>query len=90
MPNNRGVKIGNEYAQGFGRLYEEIPKAVFAAVAYSYAGWACGEEAKANDEIVARFLEEWRILHDNGIVPQKPPQYKPISLVPHELVKDGD
>jgi hypothetical protein len=67
------TKIGNEYAQAFGKLYAKTPKAVFAAVAYSYATWACGTEAKTSDEAVARFLSEWRTLQENGIVPQKPP-----------------
>ena len=64
-------KSSNEYAQAFGPLYAKTPKAVFAAVAYSFAGWAAGEEAKTNDEQIERFLKEWRILWENGIVPQK-------------------
>lgn len=35
--SGRGLKIGNEYASEFGRLYAQTPKAVFAAVAISLA-----------------------------------------------------
>jgi len=66
------VKSSNEYAQAFGPLYAKIPKAVFAAVAFSFAGWAAGNEAKDTDQQVERFIAEWRTLHDNGIVPQNP------------------
>jgi hypothetical protein len=66
------MKTNNEYAKAFGRLYAKTPKAVFAAVAFSYASWASGEEAHTGAETVARFVKEWRILHENGIVPQRP------------------
>ena len=67
------MKSSNEYAQAFGRLYAKVPKAVFAAVALSYASWASGQETANFDEAVTRFIEEWRVLNQNGIVPQKPP-----------------
>jgi hypothetical protein len=51
--------ITNSYAQAFGRLYAKTPKAVFAAVAFSFAGWACGQEAKTDAEQVQRFVDEW-------------------------------
>lgn len=70
----RGMKTGNEYAGALGKLYARTPKAVFAAVAYSFANWACGEEAVNRDEQVARFVAEWQALYDNGIVPQAPPK----------------
>ncbi len=66
------MKKSNEYASAFGRLYAKVPKSVFAAVAFSYASWACGEEASTSAEAVARFVQEWRVLHENGIIPQKP------------------
>jgi len=65
----RGMKQSNSYAQMFPRLYAKTPKAVFAAVAFSYAS-AGGDNQR---DAVPRFLEEWKILHDNGIVPQEPP-----------------
>lgn len=71
------MKTSNSYVKAFGRLYASTPKAVFAAVAFSYAGWAIGSEAKTNDEQIARFLAEWRTLYDNGIVPQRPPKDSP-------------
>ena len=64
-------KATNEYQQVFGALYDKTPKAVFAAVAFSLAF----KEASENTEYaLAGFIEEWRILHENGIVPQKPPK----------------
>jgi hypothetical protein len=71
---SRGLKIGNEYAAAFGRLYASTPKAVFAAVALSYANCASGEEAKTLDEAVQRFIQEWKTLYENGIIPQEPKQ----------------
>ena len=71
--SGRGSKITNEYAQSFGRLYANTPKAVFAAVAFSLA--FINTEEKGSDVAVAAFLEEWRILNANGIVPQKAPDH---------------
>lgn len=67
------MKKTNEYSRAFGRLYAKTPKSVFAAVAFSFANWASGEEAKSAAENVARFIAEWSLLHENGIVPQAPP-----------------
>ena len=64
------MKTGNEYADQFGRLYARIPKAVFAAVAFSFMSGA-GEDVERG---ITEFLNEWRVLHENGIVPQKPPK----------------
>ena len=64
----RGGKVMNPYAKELDAIYQQIPKAVLAAIAVSFA--TCGgdrlEEAENN------ILKEWRILHDNGIVPQPP------------------
>lgn len=59
---------GNEYAAQLDELFERIPKSVFAAIAVSYAttGGDWLERAKMN------VCREWRILHEQGIVPQKP------------------
>jgi hypothetical protein len=63
-------KTGNEYARVIDRaLYEAVPKAVFAAIAVSLATVGGDYLATANDAILA----EWLTLHENGIVPQKPP-----------------
>lgn len=64
-----GLKLSNSYQRAFGRLYAKTPKAVFAAIAYSYTS-SGGDHP---EQSVANFLEEWRILHENGIV-QQPPQ----------------
>jgi hypothetical protein len=74
----RGFKLRNEYADALGPFYDDTPKAVFAALAYSYA--ACfgtpsegGDETADPAEVAKRLMREWRILHENGIVPQKDP-----------------
>lgn len=77
-------KISNEYARCFGRLYAKIPKAVFAAVAYSFTS-SGGDD---HDHGIQRFIEEWRILHENGIVTQKPPKLIN-NGVPVEVRKNG-
>jgi hypothetical protein len=66
MPAN---KIWNEYNRllSEGGLYEETPKAVFAALAVS--ALTRGDLSKAKQAILA----EWLVLYENGIVPQKPP-----------------
>lgn len=67
----RGGKLSNHYARYFGKLYASTPKSVFAAVALSLA--YIDVEEKGFPEAVEQFLFEWRCLHENGIVPQKPP-----------------
>lgn len=60
-------KLHNSYAAQLGAIYDEIPKAVLAAIAVSAL-------TKGGDELEmaqARIADEWRILHENGIVPQK-------------------
>ena len=64
------MKVRNEYMTAIsGRLYEKIPKAVLAAIAVSHI---VNHEVPF-DEVDEAILEEWRILHAQGIVPQKPP-----------------
>jgi hypothetical protein len=68
--NGRGSKLLNGYATALDRkLYEETPKAVFAALAVS----ALTLGGDYIDEANQRVMDEWWTLHDNGIVPQKPP-----------------
>ena len=78
MASNRGWKRFNEYANAFGSPYCETPKAVFAAIALSFAVQLAGEEQATWDETakqaVALVMREWRCLHANGIVPQAPPR----------------
>jgi len=74
--SGRGVKIGNQYAHALGKFYEETPKAVFAALAFSYAsvfGTSDNGQDEAIDpqEVIARLVHEWAVLHENGIIPQE-------------------
>jgi hypothetical protein len=64
------MKASNEYSRQFGRLYSRIPKAVFAAVAFSYTS-SGGDDLQ---HAIQCFMQEWQILFDNGIVSQKPPK----------------
>jgi hypothetical protein len=59
----------NEYARELVQ-YEQTPKAVYAAIALSFAMRLNAEDFIEAERAVE---DEWRILHDNGIVPQKPP-----------------
>ena len=64
------MKLSNEYVENAlsGDFYEKTPKAVFAALAVSLI--------LAQDEnfctVEKRLKDEWEILFENGIVPQKP------------------
>lgn len=67
MPLN---KTPNQYADVLDqKLYAACPKAVFAAIAVSYASAGGDHLNLANENII----REWWTLFDNGIVPQKPP-----------------
>jgi hypothetical protein len=52
-------------------LYAAIPKAVWAALAVSYASNG-GDRVNDTDFLRDAILREWWILHNNGIVPQRP------------------
>jgi hypothetical protein len=60
----------NEYNLLLGSLYEKIPKAVFAAIAVS----VITQGGDYLDEASALILDEWKVLYQNGIVPQCPPK----------------
>jgi hypothetical protein len=60
-------KISNEYAEMLGGY---PPKAVIAGVVVSLL-MRFGETTD-RDEINRLFVEEWKVLNDNGIIPQKP------------------
>jgi hypothetical protein len=60
----------NEYNLLLGELYDKTPKAVFAAIAVSSI--TCGGDYL--DEAFDLILKEWKILYQNGIVPQHPPR----------------
>ncbi len=63
----KGFKTTNEYAQQL-ENYDAIPKAVLAAIAVS--ALTCGGDYL--DEATRRINNEWQVLFDAGIVPQKP------------------
>jgi hypothetical protein len=64
-----GGSLRNEYLDSCPML-DKTPKAVIAAVVVSLLS-SGGDEF---DQVAWRFLSEWRTLHDNGIVPQRPPR----------------
>jgi hypothetical protein len=63
------MKLSNEYSAQLGKLYHEIPKAVFAAIAVS----ALTGGGDRLDDATAEVIREWSVLHRNGIIPQTPP-----------------
>ena len=67
------VRIGskkNEYMNAVGeRAIDEAPKAVWVALAYSLA--LISNEG-SHEGAIKTLREEWKILHENGIIPQKP------------------
>ena len=62
-------KLHNDYAAVLGDLFDEMPKAVLAAIAVSLAS----EGGNSLDDAPARIAGEWEALYLNGIVPQRPP-----------------
>jgi hypothetical protein len=65
------IKLPNQYSQAFGKLYDKTPKAVFAAVAYSFA-MRLNEDNP--EESLEEFMDEWKTLNEQAIVPQAPPK----------------
>jgi len=61
----------NEYSKALGKLFDEMPKAVLAAVAVSYAS-AGGDALDIAERVIAY---EWRVLFENGIVAQRPTRH---------------
>ena len=66
-----GSPMKNEYSRSYPN-FENTPKAVIAAVAYSLAMMIEGEEEGKAEKLL---VEEWETLHQAGIVKQKP-RYK--------------
>lgn len=70
MANSKVNKISNSYADVIpSEVYENTPKAVWAAIAISLA--TCGGDRL--DEATQAIIREWGILNENGIVPQAVP-----------------
>ena len=67
--------LRNEYVATLGTLFDRAPKAVLAAVAVSYASVGGDYLPLARINV----LREWWVLYDNGIVPQRPPEPRPID-----------
>lgn len=63
-------KLLNEYVAAVPRkVYEDTPKAVWAAIAISLA--TCGGDRL--DDAARAVIHEWSMLNQNGIVPQAIP-----------------
>ena len=67
MKHSTVNKISNEYTD---MLETYPPKAVIAGITVSLL-MRVGETVE-QDEINKMFMEEWRILYENWIIPQKP------------------
>ena len=63
------MKITNNYARACDG-FDKTPKAVYAALAFSLAVRLAGNDDTEDANRI--LLNEWRALHENGIVPQKP------------------
>jgi len=66
------MKRHNEYLPVLGKLYDDTPKAVFAAIALSLS--FIDIEGRGWEQAVTRLKAEWLALYNNGIVPQRPPR----------------
>ena len=69
--SKKGVfKQQNSYQEMLSlEFYEKCPKAVFAAIAVSFVLNHQGTDSELTEETI---LKEWGILHQSGIIPQKP------------------
>lgn len=73
----------NCYALASGReFFDSIPKSVWAALAVSFAT----QGGDYLDKAAERIAEEWRILHENGIVPQAPNKVARAAIAKAEVV----
>lgn len=72
------AKIVGEYVSSLPPwAFDRTPKAVWAALAVSYAAnrERDGAEPGPGEKAWLILLAEWETLYDQGIVPQKPPAY---------------
>jgi hypothetical protein len=63
-------KLTNEYDRLLEDVFDDIPKAVLAAIAVS--GLTCGGDRATVEYVKYIVTTEWQILHNSGIVPQAP------------------
>ncbi|MEJ7745272.1 MAG: hypothetical protein WKF61_00655 [Luteimonas sp.] len=74
-------KTTNDYAEVLNpALYNEIPKAVFAAIVVS----ALTNGGDWLNEADSRIAKEWDVLHGNGIVPQRPGKHARAALAAYK------
>lgn len=67
-----GFKVSNDYAK-VAPKYSGTPKAVWAAIAVSFAARIAERDPFGDSDAIAICIgEEWEALYRNGIVPQKP------------------
>lgn len=65
----QGIKKDNDYQKLLSyEFYEKCPKSVITALLVSFVMLQHDDKGLLEELI----LNEWRILHENGIVPQKP------------------
>jgi hypothetical protein len=64
----------NDYARAVARI--EAPKVVWMAIAFSLAVRILGDDPTP-EQVEAFLLAEWKTLHENDIVSQRPHVYKP-------------
>jgi hypothetical protein len=67
------VKAHNQYVETLDAgLYADVPKAVWAAIALSFAARVSGDDPGFDGALRAA-LQEWELLYANGLVPQSVP-----------------
>lgn len=69
-------------------VIEAAPKAVLYEIARRMAVSIHGSSCDALEEMAAAVAKEWGLLHENGIVPQKPPTK--IKALARTLASDLD
>lgn len=64
----------NKKDNGYARLVADIdaPKTVWMALAVSFADKLTGQTGVGLEAVGDAIFKEWEVLHQNGIVPQKP------------------
>jgi hypothetical protein len=76
------MKKTNEYTKRIdSRVFEKTPKTVFAAIAVSAI-----MRDSAKYDATKYLLEEWWILHDNDIIPQKPVAHDTLTSLPADEI----
>lgn len=80
---NKSQRISRQWRDEFEKLDQKfkkiilIPKAVFAGVCASFIIRCFGENF---DDVQSHFIDEWDVLHNNEIIPQKPIKRKNVKI----------